>query len=43
MNNIKELIVKVESLKSEQKFNDATKILENALVNHNQDWKWYLK
>jgi len=41
MNNIKELIVKVESLKSEQKFNDATKILENALVNHNQDYRLY--
>jgi len=41
MNNIKELIVQVESLKSEQKFNDATKMLQNALVRHNQDYRLY--
>jgi hypothetical protein len=35
MDKIKELIIQIELLKSEQKFNDAIKILEKALITYN--------
>ena len=41
MDKIKNIVVKIESLKSEQKFNDAVKMLENALTNYNKDYRLY--
>lgn len=41
MDKIKEVVIKVESLKSEQKFNDAIKILETALTRYNSDYRLY--
>ncbi len=41
MDKIKDIILKVEALKNEEKFNDAIKILENALIKYNQDYRLY--
>lgn len=41
MDKIKELILQIEQLKSEQRFNDAIKILENALIKYNSEYKLY--
>ena len=41
MDKIKELVVKVESLKSEQKFNDAIRLLETSLTRYNSDYRLY--
>ena len=41
MDKIKEIILNIESLKSEQKFSDATKILETALIEYNWDYRLY--
>ena len=41
MDKIKELIIQIEKLKNDQKFNDAIKILENALIIYNQDYRLY--
>ena len=41
MDKIKELVVKVEWLKSEQKFNDAIKLLETSLTRYNTDYRLY--
>ena len=41
MDKIKDLILQIESLKSDQKFNDAIKILENALITYNWDYRLY--
>jgi tetratricopeptide (TPR) repeat protein len=41
MDKIKELVVKVEWLKSEQKFNDAIKLLETSLTRYNSDYRLY--
>jgi hypothetical protein len=35
MDKIKELILKIEVLKAEQKFNTAIKIVENAIIIYN--------
>ena len=41
MDKIKEIILNIESLKTEQKFSDATKILETALTKYNSDYRLY--
>ena len=41
MDKIKELIIQIEKLKNDQKFNDAIKILENALIIYNGDYRLY--
>ncbi|MCD5385161.1 tetratricopeptide repeat protein [Candidatus Gracilibacteria bacterium] len=41
MDKIKELVVKIESLKSEQRFNDAIKLLETSLTRYNSDYRLY--
>lgn len=41
MDKIKELIIQIESLKSDQKFNDAILILEKALITYNWDYRLY--
>lgn len=41
MDKIKEVVVQVEWLKSEQKFNDAIKVLETALTRYNSDYRLY--
>lgn len=41
MDTIKELILKIEELKSEQKYNNAIKIIENAIVIYNWDYRLY--
>ncbi|MDP2395990.1 MAG: hypothetical protein Q8S84_08765 [bacterium] len=41
MDKIKELIIHIESLKNDQRFNEATKIIEDALVRYNGDYRLY--
>ncbi len=41
MDKIKELINKIESLKTEQRFNEAIKLLEGALIKYNGDYRLY--
>lgn len=41
MDKIKELILQIEQLKTEQRFNDAIKILEDALIKYNSEYKLY--
>jgi hypothetical protein len=41
MDKIKEIIIQIEALKSEQKFEECTKIIENALVKYNSDYRLY--
>jgi len=41
MDKIKEVVVQVEWLKSEQKFNDAIKLLETSLTRYNSDYRLY--
>ena len=41
MDKIKEIIIQIEKLKVDQKFNDAIKILENSLITYNQDYRLY--
>lgn len=41
MDKIKELILKIEVLKAEQKFNTAIKIVENAIILYNWDYRLY--
>lgn len=41
MDTIKELILKIEELKSEQKYNNAINIIENAIVIYNLDYRLY--
>ena len=41
MDKIKELILQIESLKADQKFNDAIKIVEKALITYNWDYRLY--
>ena len=41
MDTIKDLIIKVESLKSNQNFNEATKLLEKNIVKYNSDYRLY--
>lgn len=41
MDKIKEIILYIEELKNEQKFNDAIKLLENSLIKYNQDYRLY--
>ncbi len=41
MDKIKEVVIKVEWLKSEQKFNDAIKLLETSLTRYNTDYRLY--
>ncbi|MFK7779697.1 MAG: hypothetical protein QM490_00990 [Candidatus Gracilibacteria bacterium] len=41
MDKIKELILKIEVLKTEQKFNSAIKLIESALNTYNKDYRLY--
>lgn len=41
MDKIKDIIIHIESLKVEQKFNEAIKILENSLIKYNWDYRLY--
>lgn len=41
MDKIKELILTIEKLKSEQRFNDAIRILEDSLIKYNWEYKLY--
>jgi hypothetical protein len=41
MDKIKELILHIESLKNDQRFNDAIKILEDSLIKYNGDYRLY--
>ncbi len=41
MDKIQDLIIKIESLKIEQNFSEAIKILEQALVKYNSDYRLY--
>lgn len=41
MDKIKELILMIESLKNEQRFNEAIKILEASLIKYNGDYRLY--
>ncbi len=41
MDKIKELILQIESLKVEQRFNEAIKIIENAISKYNSDYRLY--
>lgn len=41
MDKIKEMIINIESLKNEQRFNEAIKILENALIKYHNDYRLY--
>jgi len=41
MDKIKELIINIENLKNDQRFNDAIKILEDALIKYNNDYRLY--
>lgn len=41
MDKIKEVILKIESLKSEQKFNDAITILQDSITHYNSDYRLY--
>lgn len=41
MDKIKELILEIEVLKTEQKFNSAIKIIENAISKYNWDYRLY--
>ena len=41
MDKIKDIILQIESLKSDQKFNDAIKILDKALISYNWDYRLY--
>ena len=41
MDKIREIIIQIEKLKSEQKFNEAIKILEKNIVKYNNDYRLY--
>ena len=41
MDNIKNLILEIENLKQEQKFNAAIEILEKSLITYNWDYRLY--
>jgi len=41
MDKVKELILHIESLKNDQRFNDAIKIIEDSLVKYNGDYRLY--
>jgi len=41
MDKIKDIIIYIETLKTEQKFNEAIKILEDSLINYNNDYRLY--
>jgi len=41
MDKIKELILQIEVLKTEQKFNSAIKIVESAITTYNWDYRLY--
>ena len=41
MDKIKEIILKIEKLKWEQKFEECTKIIEKSLIKYNWDYRLY--
>jgi len=41
MDKIKEIILQIEELKTEQKFEQSTIILEEAIVKYNWDYRLY--
>ncbi|MBT3729370.1 hypothetical protein HOF65_04270 [bacterium] len=41
MDKIKEIVLQIESLKSEQKYSNAIAILENAISTYNGDYRLY--
>jgi hypothetical protein len=41
MDKIKDIIISIEKLKTEQKFNKAIKVLEDSLINYNSDYRLY--
>lgn len=41
MDKIRDLILKIESLKQEQKYKDAIALLEDSLVKYNSDYRLY--
>ncbi|MDD2871233.1 MAG: hypothetical protein PHS49_04540 [Candidatus Gracilibacteria bacterium] len=41
MDKIKELILYIEALKNEQRFNEAIKIIQDSLVKYNGDYRLY--
>jgi hypothetical protein len=41
MDIVKNIIVKIEELKSEGKFNDAIKLLEENIVKYHDDYRLY--
>ena len=41
MNKIKDIILEIENLKTDQKYKQCTKILENAIIKYNWDYRLY--
>ncbi len=41
MDTIKELVLQIEALKSEQKFQEAIELLESNIAKHNNDYRLY--
>lgn len=41
MDKIKEIIIKIESLKQEQKYQDAINLIENTIIKYNFDYRLY--
>jgi tetratricopeptide (TPR) repeat protein len=41
MDSIKEIVLQIEALKSEQKFQEAIDILETNIAKHNNDYRLY--
>jgi hypothetical protein len=41
MDKVRELIIKIEALKQEQKYKDAINLIEEALVKYNFDYRLY--
>ena len=41
MDKIKDIILKIEQLKTEQKFEQSTKILEEAIIKYSSDYRLY--
>jgi|TARA_Y100001960_G_C14123452_1_gene563284 tetratricopeptide (TPR) repeat protein len=41
MDSIKEIVLQIEALKSEQKFQEAIDILETSIAKHNNDYRLY--
>ena len=41
MDKVRDLIIKIEALKQEQKYKDAISLIEEALVKYNFDYRLY--